>query len=99
MDLAQLCSEAEDAGMAGLLIRDHCTSTVGRVAVLNQMGRGICRFFCALALNPPVGGLNPTAVEASLRAGIEETITLLDLTRFNHPNGRKITTMRPCGYR
>jgi len=71
MDLAQLCSEAENAGMAGILIKDHCTSTVGRVAALNQMGRGICRFFSALALNPPVGGLNPTAVEATLRAGTD----------------------------
>ena len=71
MNLAQLCSEAENAGMAGLLIKDHCTSTVGRAAALNQMGRGICRFFSALALNPPVGGLNPTAVEASLKAGTD----------------------------
>ena len=71
LDLAQLCSEAEDAGMVGILIKDHCTSTVGRAAALNQMGRGSCRFFSALALNPPVGGLNPTAVEASLRAGVD----------------------------
>ena len=71
MDLAQLCFEAENAGMAGILIKDHCTSTVGRTAVLNQMNHGRCRFFSALALNPPVGGLNPTAVEASLRAGVD----------------------------
>ena len=71
MDLTQLCFEAENAGMAGILIKDHCTSTVGRAAALNQMGRGICRFFSALALNPPVGGLNPTAVEATLRAGTD----------------------------
>ena len=71
VDLAQLYFEAEKAGMAGILIKDHCTSTVGRAAALNQMGRGNCRFFSALALNPPVGGLNPTAVEASLRAGVD----------------------------
>ena len=71
LDLAQLCREAENAGMAGILIKDHCTSTVGRAAALNQMGRGICRFFSALALNPPVGGMNPCAVEASLKAGVD----------------------------
>jgi len=71
LDLAQLCCEAENAGMAGILIKDHCTSTVGRAAALNQMGRGICRFFSALALNPPVGGMNPCAVQASLKAGVD----------------------------
>ena len=69
MNLKQLCHAAEEAGMAGMLIKDHCTSTVGRVAVLNHMSRGICRFYSSLALNPPVGSLNPTAVEAALRAG------------------------------
>jgi len=71
MDLRQLCSEAERAGMAGILLKDHCTSTVGRVAALNLLSSGNCRFYSALALNPPVGSLNPTAVEAALRAGTD----------------------------
>ena len=71
MDLRQLCREAEQAGMAGILLKDHCTSTVGRAAALNLMGSGACRFYSALALNPPVGSLNPTAVEAALRAGTD----------------------------
>jgi len=71
MDLASLRREAEKAGMAGMLIKDHCTCTAGRVAALNQMENGRCRFFSALALNPPVGGINPTAAEAALRAGID----------------------------
>jgi len=71
MDLRQLCLEAERAGMAGILLKDHCTSTVGRVAALNLMSSGTCRFYSALALNPPVGSLNPTAVEAALRAGTD----------------------------
>jgi hypothetical protein len=71
MDLKQLCIEAEKAGMAGILLKDHCTSTVGRVAALNLMSSGTCRFFSSLALNPPVGSLNPTAVEAALRAGTD----------------------------
>ena len=71
MDLRQLCNEAESAGMAGILLKDHCTSTVGRVAALNLMSSGACRFYSALALNPPVGSLNPTAVSAALRAGTD----------------------------
>jgi len=71
MDLKELCHEAEKAGMAGILLKDHCTSTVGRAAALNLMGSGTCRFYSALALNPPVGSLNPTAVEAALRAGTD----------------------------
>lgn len=71
MDLGQLRQEAEKAGMAGILIKDHCTSTVGRVAALNSLDGGNCRFFSALALNPPVGGINPTAAEAALKAGVD----------------------------
>jgi hypothetical protein len=71
MDLKQLCREAEQAGMAGIVLKDHCTSTVGRAAALNLMSSGTCRFYSALALNPPVGSLNPTAVEAALRAGTD----------------------------
>jgi len=71
MDLGQLSREVDKAGMAGMLIKDHCTSTVGRVAALNQLGTGRCRFFSSLVLNPTVGGLNPTAVEAALRVGAD----------------------------
>lgn len=70
-NLEQLCREAEKAGMAGILLKDHCTSTVGRAAALNLLSSGACRFYSALALNPPVGSLNPTAVEAALRAGTD----------------------------
>lgn len=70
LNLLQLRQEAEKGRMAGILIKDHCTSTVGRAAALNQM-EGNCRFFSALALNLPVGGINPVAVEAALRAGVD----------------------------
>lgn len=69
--LNDLARGASDAGMAGILLKDHCTSTVGRASALNGSSGGGCRFFSAVALNPPVGGLNPTAVEAALRAGVD----------------------------
>ena len=70
-DLPTLAKAAAQAGMAGLLIKDHTTSTVGRCYTMNRvMDRGPC-FFGGLALNPPVGGLNPSAVESALRAGAD----------------------------
>jgi len=69
-DLMELGQKAVKARMRGLLIKDHCTSTVGRVSALNTFFNGKCRFFSAICLNPPVGFLNPVAVEAALRAGV-----------------------------
>ncbi len=68
-DALAVMAAADRAGMAGLLLKDHCTSTVGRAAVLNAALAHGPRAHAALALNPPVGGLNPVAVEAFLRAG------------------------------
>lgn len=63
-----LARDARQAGLAGMLLKDHTAPTVGRVQALNQVSDGP-RFISALALNPPVGGLNPFAVEAALREG------------------------------
>ncbi len=65
----EVAAEAAAAGMAGVLIKEHCTSTVGRAAVLGALYPHGPRIYSALALNPPVGGLNPVAVESFLRAG------------------------------
>lgn len=66
---AEVAADAAAAGMAGVLIKEHCTSTVGRAATLNALNPNGPRIYSALALNPPVGGLNPVAVESFLRAG------------------------------
>jgi hypothetical protein len=70
-DLPALAKSAAQAGMAGLLIKDHTTSTVGRCYTMNRAFDRGPRFFSALALNPPVGGLNPSAVESALRTGAD----------------------------
>lgn len=70
-DLPALAKAAAHAGMAGLLIKDHTTSTVGRCYTANQVFAEGPRFFGGLALNPPVGGINPSAVESALRAGAD----------------------------
>jgi hypothetical protein len=68
-DLFALSLTARSSGMAALVIKDHNTSTVGRADALNRLAGGITRFVGGIALNPAVGGLNPIAVEAALRAG------------------------------
>jgi len=70
-DLLALAKDASEAGMAGVLVKDHTTSTVGRADALNRSYPDGPRFFSALVLNPPVGGLNPFAVEAALREGCD----------------------------
>jgi len=70
-DVVQIAEAAIKQKMSGLLIKDHTTSTTGRVYVLNHLLKSTCRFFSSLALNPPVGFVNPTAVESALRSGTD----------------------------
>ena len=70
-DVFDLAMAASDAGMAGVGLKDHTTSTVGRCHVLNRLYPDGPRFFSSIALNPPVGGLNPSAVEAALASGVD----------------------------
>ena len=71
MDIIQIAKAAREQKMAGLLIKDHTTATTGRVYVLNHLLGGSCHFFSSLALNAPVGFVNPTAVESALRSGTD----------------------------
>lgn len=66
-----LLKEARKAKMAGILLKDHTTATVGRTYVLNQHEHSDFRFFSSLCLNPPVGDLNLSAVESSIREGVD----------------------------
>ena len=71
MDVIQIARAAVEQKMSGLLFKDHTTSTTGRVYALNNLLEGPCRFFSSLALNAPVGFVNPTAVESALRSGTD----------------------------
>ena len=67
----EVAQAARDAGMAGVGLKDHTTSTVDRCFALNRLFPNGPRFFSSIALNAPVGGLNPAAVEAALANGID----------------------------
>ncbi len=69
--LVELARSAHEAKMGGIGLKEHTTSTVGRAYALNQMFPDGPRFFSALALNPPVGRLNPVAVDSALRSGTD----------------------------
>lgn len=70
-DPVNLLTEARRAKMAGILLKDHTTSTVGRVFVLNHEESQNFKFFSSLCLNPPVGDINLSAVESSIREGVD----------------------------
>ncbi len=68
-DLLELARSAREAGMGGIALKDHTSCTAGRVYLLNRLFEGSPVFYGCIALNPPVGGLNPSAVESALREG------------------------------
>ena len=70
-DLLEVAQAASQAQMAGIVLKDHTGCTAGRAYTLSKLYPAGPRFFGALALNPPVGGLNPVAVDAALRAGAD----------------------------
>jgi hypothetical protein len=70
-DLLEIAGAARQAGLGGILLKDHTTSTVGRAYAVNRIMKEEVRFLSSLVLNPPVGGLNPSAVESALRSGAD----------------------------
>jgi len=62
---------ARDAGMKAIVLKCHHENTVSRAYLVQRVIPGI-RVFGGIVLNYYVGGLNPAAVEASLRLGGKE---------------------------
>ncbi len=61
-------AEADAAGMAGIGLKAHEGDTAIRADLLNSCSSG-CKVYGGIALNHYVGGLNPAAVEATLKLG------------------------------
>jgi hypothetical protein len=70
-DMIQLSRSAAEVGMSGMLMKDHNTSTIGRVYTMNKLSPSSFRFYSSLVLNDSVGGLNPIALESALRSGTD----------------------------
>jgi len=71
MTAPQLALAARDAGMRGLLLKNHHSSTVQAAAAISENTPEL-HVFGGLALNEWVGGLNPAAADAALRMGAKE---------------------------
>jgi len=68
LDDVELAAEARAAGMRAVLYKAHEQDTTGRAALVRRAVPGI-QAFGGIVLNHVVGGLNPAAVEASIKLG------------------------------
>ena len=62
---------AADAGMRAVVLKSHACLTADRATIAEKIVGGP-RVFGGLALNAPVGGLNPAAVEVALTLGAKQ---------------------------
>ncbi|MEI3122046.1 MAG: DUF6282 family protein [Eubacteriales bacterium] len=63
-------AQAEEAGMAGVLLKNHYEPTGARAILANRRGEGFrAKAYGAAVLNWPLGGLNPYAVHSALKIG------------------------------
>jgi hypothetical protein len=70
VDDFEAAKQAKEAGMKAILIKNHMTCTADRAQIVSKYtGFPV---FGAVALNFPVGGLNPQAVDTAIRMGAKE---------------------------
>ncbi|WP_274649039.1 DUF6282 family protein [Paenibacillus humicola] len=67
-DDVQLAAQAAELGAGAVVIKSHVVPTMDRACLAGLQVPGV-RLFGSITLNPPVGGLNPHAVETALRLG------------------------------
>ncbi len=70
-DDLDVARHAADAGLAGILLKNHFESTVGRAYLAGRVVETV-QVFGGLVLNHSCGGLNPVAVEQALRLGAKQ---------------------------
>jgi len=73
---------AKEAGMAGILIKNHFEPTVSRAVVAKEVV-GEIEVYGGVVLNRSVGGFNPEAVEFALRLGAKE-VWMPTVDALNH---------------
>lgn len=70
LDDFEVLAQAEEAGMAGVLLKNHYEPTGARAILANRRGEGFrAKAYGAAVLNWPLGGLNPYAVHSALKMG------------------------------
>jgi hypothetical protein len=66
----EVAKQAKEAKMKAVLLKSHVTSTADRAQIASQVAD--FPVFGGIALNVPVGGVNPQAVEMAFRMGAKE---------------------------
>ena len=71
MDAAEAARLAGETGFDAIVVKSHHHSTVMDVLALQEAGaaNGGAKLFGGIALNGPVGGINPKAVDLALKMG------------------------------
>jgi len=69
LDCFELVKEADEAHMAGVMLKSHYESTALRAALVNKYSNCKAKAYGGIALNWPVGGLNVYAAQNALQAG------------------------------
>jgi len=72
LDDLQLARQAAAAGMRGLLLKSHSTLTADRATLAQTHAGPAVEVWGGLALNDPVGGFNPAAVQVAIAFGARE---------------------------
>jgi hypothetical protein len=67
-DAHDLALQARAAGMGGVVLKSHDYPTAPLVQIVRRAVEGIA-LYGSVTLNPAVGGINPSAVDASARLG------------------------------
>lgn len=65
----ELLKEANRYEMAGIMIKNHYESTAGRASLVNEYFKFSTKAYGGIVLNSTVGGINPFAVESSMKLG------------------------------
>ena len=82
--------QAEIAGMKAILIKSHSTITADIASLIQPLVKDIL-VFGGIALNYPLGGLNPSAVETALKLGAKQiwmpTLSAANQYRYEKKSG------------
>ena len=71
LDDFALVREADNFGMAGVMIKSHYETTGARAILVNDHAGAKAKAFGGITLNWPVGGLNPYAVVSAIGMGVK----------------------------
>jgi len=82
--------QAKEAGMKAILIKSHSSITADIASLIQPLVRDIL-IFGGIALNYPLGGLNPVAVETAIKLGAKQvwmpTISAANQYRYEGKKG------------